>query len=85
MARGNHWADKTCELPYATHTASPFTLQYLHTHITSPLYYSPMTMYYGIYPIDIDVSDFIASAYQVELLLRLAAQPEMGWYARHMS
>ena len=85
MAHSNHWADKTCELPYSPNTAPSFPLQCLHQRITSPLYYSPMNLYYGIYPVDTDVSDFIASAYQAELLLRLAVRPEMGWYARHMS
>ena len=44
-----------------------------------------MNLYYGLCPVDTDVSDFIASVYQVELILRLATKPEMGWYARNMS
>ena len=44
-----------------------------------------MNLYYGIYPVDTDVSGIIASAYQAELILRLATKPEMGWYARNMS
>ena len=44
-----------------------------------------MNLYYGLYPVDTDVSDFIANAYQAELILRLATKPEMGWYARNMS
>ena len=39
-----------------------------------------MNMYYGHYPMDTDVSDFVANAYQTELILRLA----IGWYARNM-
>ena len=44
-----------------------------------------MNMYYGLYPVDTDVSDFVATAYQAELIIRLATKPEMGWYARNMS
>ena len=43
-----------------------------------------MNMFYGLYPVDTDVSDFVATAYQTELILRLATKPEMGWYARNM-
>ena len=63
----------------------PFPLTCTHTRITSPLYYYPMNMYYGLYPVDTDVSEFIATAYQAELILRLVTKPEMGWYARNMS
>ena len=41
-------------------------------------------MYYDLYPVDTDVSDFTAIAYQAEIILRLATKPEMGWYTRHM-
>ena len=43
-----------------------------------------MHMLYGIYPVDTDVSDFLATAYQTELILRLVTKPEMGWYTRNM-
>ena len=43
-----------------------------------------MNMFYGHYPMDTDVSDFVATAYQTELILRLATRPEMGWYARNI-
>ena len=49
------------------------------------MYSQLITLYYGLYPVDMNVSDFIASAYQVELVLCLATKPEMGWYARNMS
>ena len=42
-------------------------------------------MYYGMYPVDMDVSDFTAIAYQAEIILRLVAKPEIGWYARNMN
>ena len=44
-----------------------------------------MNMYYGLYPVDTDVSDFTADAYQAEIIIRLATKPEMGWYARNMA
>ena len=43
-----------------------------------------MNMFYGLYPVDTDVSDFTACAYNAEIILRLATKPEMGWYARNM-
>ena len=43
-----------------------------------------MNMFYGLYPVDTDVSDFTACAYNAETILRLATKPEMGWYARNM-
>ena len=42
-------------------------------------------MYYGLYPVDTDVSEFTAVAYQAEIILRLATKPKMGWYARNMA
>ena len=81
----NDWVDKTCELPYANTTNRPLPLPCSLVRITSALYSHPMNLYYGIYPVDTDVSDFIANAYQAELILRLATKPEMGWYARNMS
>ena len=44
-----------------------------------------MNMYYSIYPIDTDVSDFTAVAYQAKIILRLVTKPQMGWYARNMA
>lgn len=44
-----------------------------------------MNIYYGLYPVDNDVSDFIATAYQTEIILRMPTKPEMGWYARNIS
>ena len=44
-----------------------------------------MNMYYCLYPVDSDVSDFTAVVYQVEIILRLATKPEMGWHARNMA
>ena len=44
-----------------------------------------MNMYYGLYPVDTDVSDFTTVTYNAEIIFRLATKPEMGWYARNMS
>ena len=44
-----------------------------------------MNMYYDLYPIDTDVSNFTAVAYQAEIILHLATKPEMGWYARNIN
>ena len=44
-----------------------------------------MNMYYGLYSVDTDVSDFTAIVYSAKIILRLATKPEMGWYARNMS
>ena len=44
-----------------------------------------MNMYYGLYPLDTDVSDFVVTAYQAELILRLVTKPEIGWYTRNMT
>lgn len=42
-------------------------------------------MYYGLYSVDTDVSDFTAMALNAEIILRLVTKPEMGWYARNIS
>ena len=42
-------------------------------------------MYYGLYPMNTAISEFIAAAYQVEIILGLANKPKMGWYARNMA
>ena len=44
-----------------------------------------MNMYYNLYPVDMDVSNFTAVAYQAEVIQRLATKPEIGWYARNMT
>ena len=44
-----------------------------------------MNIYYGLYPVDTDVSDFTASVYNAEIILHLATKPEIRWYARNMS
>ena len=44
-----------------------------------------MNMYYGLCPVDTDVSDFTTVAYNAEIILRLATKPEMIWYVRNMS
>ena len=44
-----------------------------------------MNMYYGLYPIDTDVSDFTAVAYQAEIILHFATKLEMEWYVRNMN
>ena len=49
-----------------------------------PLYILPINMLYGLYPVDTDVSDFIACAYNGEIILRLATKLKMGWYASNM-
>ena len=85
LVHSNHWVDKTCELPYAAPTTIQFPIPCSLVRLTAPLYYQPMNLYYGLYPVDTDVSDFIASAYQAELILRQSTKPEMGWYARNMS
>jgi len=84
LVHSNHWADKTCEIQLLNTSRNTFPLRCTTTRILSPLYFHPMNMYYGLYPVDTDVSDFTADAYQVEIILRLATKPEMGWYARNM-
>lgn len=37
-----------------------------------------MNMYYGFYPVDADIPNFKAVAYQAEIILRLVTKPEMG-------
>ena len=71
--------------PIYHHFATPLPLPCDTTRIRSPLYFHPLNMYYGLYPVDTDASDFTAIAYQAEIILRLAIKPEMGWYARHMT
>ena len=44
-----------------------------------------MNMYCGLYPVDNIVTNFIAAAYQAEIILRLTIKPNMGWYARNIS
>ena len=85
LVHSNHWVDKTCELPYAAPTTIQFPIPCSLVRITAPLYSQPMNLYYGLYPVETDVSDFIASAYQAELILCLATKPETGRYARNMS
>ena len=76
LVHSNHWADKTCELPHTDHQTYPFPLRCTNTRIISPLYILPMNMYYGLYPVDTDVSAFTAIAYNAEIILRLATKPE---------
>ena len=64
---------------------TPTTEHILSHYVTSPLYILLMNMFYGLYPVDTDVSDFTSCAYNAEIILRLATKPEMGWYARNMS
>ena len=84
LVHSNHWAYKPCELPHTATAQQSFPLCCNTTRILSPLYFHPMNMYYGLYPVDTDVSDFTAIAYQAEIIIRLATKPEMGWYARNM-
>ena len=84
LVHSNHWADKTCELPHTANSQQSFPLCCNTTRILSPLYFHPMNIYYGLYPVDIDISDFTAIAYQAEIIIRLATKPEMGWYACNM-
>ena len=44
-----------------------------------------MNMYYVLYLVDTNVSDFTTVAYQAEIILRLATKLEMGWYACNMA
>ena len=44
-----------------------------------------MNIFYGLYPVDTNVSDFTAWAYNADIILCLTIKPEMGWYARNMS
>ena len=84
LIRSNPWADKRCKLPYIYQIPHPFPLRCNTTIILSPLFFHPMNMYYGIYPVDTDMSDFTTVTYYAEIILRLVSQPEMGWYARNM-
>ena len=43
-----------------------------------------MNLYYDLYPVDTDVSDFTDIAYQAEIVLRLATKLETEWCARNM-
>ena len=63
LIHSNHWADKTCELPFSLPSSHPFSITCVHSRITFPLYYYPMKIFYGLYPVDTDVSDFVATAY----------------------
>ena len=84
LVHSNHGADKTCELPHTANSQQSFPLCCNTTHILTPLYFHPMNMCYGLYPVDTDVSDFTVIAYQAEIILRLATKPEMRWYACNM-
>lgn len=81
----NHWADKTCELPHANPLCHAFPLRCDTIRIRSPLYFHPLNMYYGLYPVDTGLSDFTVIAYEAEIILRLTTKPEMGWYAQNMN
>ena len=85
MVHINHWANKTCELPYANQTTHSFPLRSQTARITLPLYFYPMNIYYGLYFVNNHVSDFIATAYQANITLYLATKLEIDWYARNMS
>jgi len=74
----NMWA-----VPYSSDTDKIAILLY-HTRVIPSLYIQPMNMYYGLYTVDTNVSDFKAVAYQAEIFLHLATKMEMGWYARNM-
>ena len=84
LVHSNHCVDKTCELPYTDQTNIPFPLPCSLARITPPLYSHPINLYYGLYPVDMDVCNFFVSAYQAELLLCLATKPTMVWYARNI-
>lgn len=58
-------------LHYDTHHLPPVLL--FHGHVLWPV------------PVDTDVSDFTAIAYQTKIILHLSTKPEMGWYARNMA
>ena len=43
-----------------------------------------MDIYYYISLVDADGFDFTIVAYQAEIILRLSAKPEIGWYTRNI-
>ena len=77
LLHNNHWIDKTCELPNSVPNFPLFPLTCIHCRTALPLYCTPMTMYCGLYCVDID-------AYQNKLILWLATKSEMRWYAWNM-
>ena len=85
LVHSNQWVDKICELPHAIYSSYALPLRYNTTHIRSSLYFHLMNMYYGIYPVDTDVSNFTTIAYQDKTILRLAIKQEMSWYNRNMN
>ena len=85
LVHGNHWADRTCELPHTDNQTYPFLLRFTSTRITSPLYILPTNMYYSLYLVDTDVSVFTACPYNAEIIIHPATTPDMGWYTRNMS
>ena len=85
LVYNNHLADKTCELPHTDHRTYPFPLRCTNSRFISLLYILPMNMYYGLYPVDTDLSDFTAITYNAEIILRLATKLEIEWHARNMS
>lgn len=84
LVRSNHCMDKTCELPHTDSITHTFLLRCTTTLILSSLYIHPMNMYYDLYLMDTDVSNFTTVSYQAEIILRLATKHDMGWYARNM-
>ena len=82
-AHANHWADITVDIPTHKLPLPHFPCPTSSYRIRSPLYNPPFVIFYGIYPIDSDMTTFLHQPYQAELLACLATKPEMRWYARH--
>ena len=73
-----------CPLPQTRSNHIPYAVTRHVSPPPLPPYFHPMNIYYGQYPVETDVSDFMAISYQAEIIIHLATKPEMGWYARNM-
>ena len=49
------------------------------------LYVNSMDMYYVVYPVETDISDFTTVVYQVEIILRLINKLEVRFYTRNLT
>ena len=85
LVYSNHWTNKTWELQYTNQTSRPFPLKCNTTRTLVSLYVNSMDMYYGVYPVETDISDFTTVVYQVEIILQLINKPEVRWYTRNLT